>query len=148
MMPAIIDQARKWKVQTHNVSRCTPNTREIRQVTPDRYGLPALLLNGLLHFAELSAVASDQHHATVFGNLKCRGTANTGGRAGNDVRLALYRIVHGISLWHVFSFVVCLVSHPMSRKSLLLLIRHPMMAIACAGKGFRKKPSMRGERGP
>jgi hypothetical protein len=64
----------------------------------------------------------------LFSNLKCRRTANAGGRAGNDVRPGLCRIVHGISFWHVSSFVVCLVGHPMSRQILLLLLRPAKMS--------------------
>src|SRR5262249_1488985 len=66
----------------------------------DRHRVLALLLDGPLHLVELSAVAADQDDRAVPGQLECRATPYAGGRAGDDVRLAFFRIVHQNSLRH------------------------------------------------
>ena len=74
-----------------------PHARKIGQVAHDRYRVLALFLDGFLHLVELAAVAADQDDRAVLGQLECRGAAYAGGRAGDDVRLAICRIVHRIS---------------------------------------------------
>jgi len=45
-----------------------------------------------LHLVELSAVAADQDDRAVLGQLKCGAATYAGGRAGNDLSLAICRI--------------------------------------------------------
>jgi hypothetical protein len=66
-----------------------PHDRKIGQVAHDRHRVLPLLLDGLLHLAELSAVAADQDDPAVLGQLKCREATYAGSRAGDDVRLAI-----------------------------------------------------------
>ncbi len=80
-----------------------PHVREIRQVAYHRHRMLALLLDGLLHLVELAAVATDQDDRAVLGQLESREATYAGGRAGNDVRLALLRIDHQSSLCHILS---------------------------------------------
>jgi len=51
------------------------------------------LLDSLLDLVELLAVATDQDDRAVLGQLECREVTYAGGRAGDDVRLAISRVV-------------------------------------------------------
>ena len=65
------------------------HARKIRQVAHDRNRVLAFLLDGLLHLVELSTVAADQDDRAVLGQFECRAATDAGGRAGDDVRLAI-----------------------------------------------------------
>src|SRR5262249_4092556 len=68
-------------------SRAARYARRIGQVAHDRHRVLALLLDRLLHFVELSAVATDQDDGAVLGQLECGAATYAEGRAGNEVRL-------------------------------------------------------------
>jgi|GEM_PF-4795995 len=63
--------------------------RDIRQVAHDRDRVLPFSLNGRLHLGELSAASADQDDRTVLGQFECRAATDAGGRAGDDVRVAI-----------------------------------------------------------
>jgi hypothetical protein len=83
-------QAGDRKRQRDDLRGRAPHARKIRQVAHDRHRVLASLLDGLLHLVELLAVAADEDDRAVLGQFKCRGATYAGGRAGDDVRLALF----------------------------------------------------------
>ena len=54
-----------------------------------RHRVLAVLRDHLLHLLELAAVAADQDDRAIFGQFECRGATDAGGRAGDDVGLAI-----------------------------------------------------------
>jgi hypothetical protein len=66
----------------------------------NRHRVPAFSLYLLLQLLELFAIASYQYDFAVLDHLHCRSSANPRGRAGDDVRLVLGRIVHGNGIRH------------------------------------------------
>ena len=86
-----------------------------------------LSLDCLLHLVELSAVATHQHDRAVPGQLECRVAADAGGRAGDDVCLAICSDSLAIS----FSLVVCLVSHSWQKNSATIATGRSNAALEC-----------------
>src|ERR1700679_1012265 len=93
----IVDQTCDWKIKSNDLRRGAPDARDVRDITENRHGASALLLNGFPHFVELCAVAADQYAGAVFGYLEGGRQADTRGRAGDDVGVWLH--------------IICLVSH-------------------------------------
>jgi hypothetical protein len=59
------------------------------------------LLDGLLSFIELFAVAAGEHDSGVLGKLECREATYAGGRAGDDVCRALGGVVSESGRLHI-----------------------------------------------
>jgi hypothetical protein len=89
----VVEQTGDRKTERNDLCGRMPYARYIRQVAHDRHSPPALLLEGLLHLAELFTIAPDQDDGAVLGYLKCSRAANARSRAGDDKCLAVWVII-------------------------------------------------------
>jgi hypothetical protein len=104
----VVEQSNDREIERGDLRSRPPRAGEVRQIAHDRNRVLPSLLDGLLHLVEFSAVAADQDDRTVLRQLKCREAPYAGGRAGDDIPVAISRN----GLRHVsLQLVVCLVSH-------------------------------------
>jgi hypothetical protein len=85
----VVEQAGDRKMQRDDLRGRATHARQIRQIAHHRHRVLALLRDQLSHLLELAAVAADQHDRAMFGQFECRGATDAGGRAGDDVGLAI-----------------------------------------------------------
>ena len=62
-------------------------THDVREVADDRNGVSALRLDLLFDLVEFGAIAADQHHGAMLGELKRGATADSGRRPGDNPSL-------------------------------------------------------------
>ena len=84
----VVEQADDRQMECDDFRCRTPNARKVGQITHDRYRVPTSLLDGVLHFIELHAVAPDKDGRAVLGQFQRREAADAGGGAGDDESFA------------------------------------------------------------